>query len=236
MAGKEKFIRHVVCNCIIGLVVVSVLAVSLTVGLRNVSASGAPIYKGESANKVSLMVNVYWGTEFIEPMLEIFEQNEVHTTFFVGGMWVKDNEETLKKIYDKGHEIGNHGYFHKDHKKINKDRNREEIEVTHKLVKSVLGIDMTLFAPPSGSYGDVTISVAESLGYKTIMWSDDTIDWRDKNRDLIYSRATKKVKGGGLVLMHPTAATVEALPDIIRTLKEKGLAVSKVSEVIASVT
>lgn len=236
MSKKEKFVRHVVCNGIIGLVIVSVMVVGFTFGFRNVSAAGAPIYKGESENKVSLMVNVYWGTEFIEPMLEIFEENGVQTTFFVGGMWVKDNEAVLKTIYEKGHEIGNHGYFHKDHKKINRARNREEIEVTHKLVKSVLGVDMTLFAPPSGAYGDTTIEVAEELGYKTIMWSDDTIDWRDKDSKLIYTRATKKIKGGSLVLMHPTAATVEALPDIIKTIKEKGLSVAKVSDVIASVT
>ncbi len=236
MSGKEKFVRNIVCNAVIALVIVSVMVVGFTFGFKNVSVSGAPIYKGESDNKVSLMVNVYWGTEFIDPMLEIFEENGIQTTFFVGGMWVKDNEAVLKKIYEKGHEIGNHGYFHKDHKKINRARNKEEIEVTHKLVKSVLGLEMNLFAPPSGAYGDTTIEVAEELGYKTIMWSDDTIDWRDKDKKLIYTRATKKVKGGSLVLMHPTAATVEALPEIIKTLQEKGLTVAKVSEVIASIT
>lgn len=236
MSGKERLVRKVVANSVIALVIVAVMAVGFTFGFRNISASGAPIYKGESDNKVSLMVNVYWGTEFIGPMLDVFEENGVTTTFFVGGMWVKDNEDVLKTIHEKGHEIGNHGYFHKDHKKIDRARNREEIEVTHKLVKSVLGLEMNLFAPPSGAYGDTTIEVAEELGYKTIMWSDDTIDWRDKDRNLIYSRATKKVRGGSLVLMHPTAATVEALPDIIKTLKEKGLTVSKVSDVIASVT
>lgn len=236
MSGKEKFVRNVVCNGVIALVVLSVLVVGFAYGFSNVAASGTPIYKGESDDKVSLMVNVYWGTEYLDPMLDIMEEYGVVTTFFVGGSWVKDNEEMLKKISEKGHEIGNHGYFHKDHKKINRDRNREEIEVTHKLVKQILGIDMNLFAPPSGSFGDTTISVAEELGYKTIMWSDDTIDWRDKDRNLIYTRATKKVKGGSLVLMHPTAATVEALPDILKTLREKGLTVTKVSEVIASIT
>lgn len=233
MTGNEKFVRRVVANCILGAVIIAVFAVSFAFLSRDVSTADAPIYKGGSSDKVSLMVNVYWGTEYIQPMLDIFAENGVTTTFFVGGMWVRDNEETLKKICAAGHEIANHGYFHKDHKKLNYERNREEIEVTHKLVESITGVSMNLFAPPSGSFGDTAIKAAEDLGYKTIMWSLDTIDWRDKDSELIFSRATEKAEGGSLILMHPTEATVNALNRIIRTLANKQLKVAKVSEVLA---
>lgn len=233
MTGNEKFVRRVVANCILGAVIIAVFGVSFAFLSRDVSTADAPIYKGGSSDKVSLMVNVYWGTEYIQPMLDIFAENGVTTTFFVGGMWVRDNEETLKKICAAGHEIANHGYFHKDHKKLNYERNREEIEVTHKLVESITGVSMNLFAPPSGSFGDTAIKAAEDLGYKTIMWSLDTIDWRDKDGELIFSRATEKAEGGSLILMHPTEATVNALNRIIRTLANKQLKVAKVSEVLA---
>ncbi|MBP3389804.1 MAG: polysaccharide deacetylase, partial [Clostridia bacterium] len=105
---------------------------------------------------------------------------------------------------------------------------------THQIVKSLSGVEMTLFAPPSGAYNDATLSVATSLGYKTIMWTLDTIDWRDQDKNLILSRATKNVKGGDLILMHPTAKTLEALPDIIDTLKAKGLEIAPVSETLGS--
>ena len=233
MTGNEKFVRRVVANCILGAVIIAVFGVSFAFLSRDVSTADAPIYKGGSSDKVSLMVNVYWGTEYIQPMLDIFAENGVTTTFFVGGMWVRDNEETLKKICAAGHEIANDGYFHKDHKKLNYERNREEIEVTHKLVESITGVSMNLFAPPSGSFGDTAIKAAEDLGYKTIMWSLDTIDWRDKDSELIFSRATEKAEGGSLILMHPTEATVNALNRIIRTLANKQLKVAKVSEVLA---
>lgn len=233
MSGKSKFSRKMVVNSILCAVVVAVFSVSFSFLTRDISAADAPIYKGAAPDKVSLMVNVYWGTEYIQPMLDIFAENGVTTTFFVGGMWVKDNEEMLRKIHEAGHEIGNHGYFHKDHKKMNYERNKEEISVTHKLVQSILGVEMNLFAPPSGSFGDTTIQVAENLGYKTIMWSLDTIDWRDKDSELIFKRATEKAEGGSLILMHPTEATVNALNRIIKTLANKQLTVAKVSEVIA---
>lgn len=194
--------------------------------------TNAPVYNGSSDTNVSLMVNVYWGTEYIDTMLNIFYEEDVKTTFFVGGTWVEKNPDVLKKIYEFGHEIGNHGYFHKDHKLLNEKRNKEEIVSCHNIVKAVIGIDMTLFAPPSGSFNANTLDIASNLGYNTIMWSKDTIDWRDKNQQLIVKRATENVVGGDLILMHPTKDTVDGLRTIITTLKQKGLTITPVSNVI----
>jgi len=218
---------------VIALVIVSVIAVALSGGVVAVSGKPRAIYKGGSKTNVSLMVNVYWGTEYLDSMLNIFEQQGVKTTFFVGGSWAVANQEMLKKIYQKGHEIGNHGYYHKDHKNISRERNREEIAVTHALVKDILGIDMTLFAPPSGSFSDVTLEVAAQLGYQTVMWTNDTIDWRDKDKTLIFNRAIKNISGGTLVLMHPTYATIDALGDIIAKIKSLGLNITPVSQALS---
>ncbi|MBE5730729.1 MAG: polysaccharide deacetylase [Clostridiales bacterium] len=228
----QKSITSLLSNIVICAVVVIIFVVSFSPSEIAVSSNNSPISKGESDTKVSLMVNVYWGTEYIPQMLDIFDAYNAKTTFFVGGMWAAENEEMLKEIYARGHEIGNHGYYHKDHKKIDYNRNKQEIEITHKVVKEILGVDMTLFAPPSGSYGDTTLTVASELGYKTIMWTLDTIDWRDQDKSVILSRATEKITGGALVLMHPTKATVAALDDILQAINKKGLSVSTVSEVI----
>lgn len=235
LIGKVKFFRYVVANLAICLVVVGLLAFALSGNAVSASSDEiTPIYKGQSKNKVSLMVNVYWGTEYLDEMLDIFERNQVTTTFFVGGMWVAENDTLLQKIHAKGHEIGNHGYFHKDHKKLDAQRNCEEIKVTHLLVKKIIGVEMNLFAPPSGSFGKTTLQQAENLGYTTIMWSKDTIDWRDHDTEKIYSRATKNLEGGDLILMHPTKNTVEALQRIIDYTKENNLQIAKVSEVLQS--
>lgn len=190
-------------------------------------------YSGnENSNKVSLMINVYWGTEFLNDMLDTLDEFNVKTTFFVGGVWAVSQSEMLQEIFDRGHEIGNHGYYHKDQGKLSADKNHEEIFNTHKIVKTILGIDMNLFAPPSGSYNKKTVEMATELGYKTIMWTDgrDTIDWRDKDSEVIFNRAIKNCKGGDFVLMHPTEATKNALPKIIQTLKNQGFELCTVSE------
>ncbi len=234
--SKENHFVNIVCNIFLCLVIVGVAAVSLYTPITSVSylVDNQVYYSGNpNNNKVSIMINVYWGTEYILPMLDVLDSHKAKATFFVGGSWAADNAEILKTIYSKGHEIGNHGYYHKDHSKLNQQQNKEEILSCHNIVKNIIGTEMTLFAPPSGSYSKTTISTAKQQGYKAIMWSKDTIDWRDQNRDIIFSRATKDSKGGDLVLMHPTQSTLQALPDILNYYKSNNLIVATVSDNIA---
>ena len=65
---------------------------------------------------------------------------------------------------------------------------------------------------------------------RTILWSKDTIDWRDKDAKLIYKRATKDVQCGDFILMHPMKETVAALDDILRYYSENSLETVTVSE------
>ena len=109
----------------------------------------------------------------------------------------------------------------------------QEIKACHDLIKLNLGVEMNLFAPPSGAYNTTTIDCAENLGYKTIMWTHDTIDWRDQNADVIFKRATKNLSNGDLVLMHPTEKTVTALTKILSYAINNGFEPTTVSSCIA---
>lgn len=233
------FRKYIVNLCIFGLIVLIGLAVVFGVNYNSTetetSASQGAVYQGNtSSNKISLMINVCWGTEYLGDMLKILEEKNVKVTFFVGGVWAADNEEILIQMVEKGHEIGNHAYSHKDHDKLTKESSRQEILTTHNLVKSIVGKEMNLFAPPSGAYNSQTVEVAKELGYKTIMWTRDTIDWRDQDVNTIYNRAINNAKGGDLILMHPTEATKNALPKIIDALQSQGFELVSVSDNISN--
>ena len=233
---KLAFFRNYISNIIIAVVLLSLIGLTYAGGVLNVfsaSSDESPYYHGDlNKNNISLMINVYWGTEYIEPMLKVLKEKNAKCTFFVGGMWASKNAELLNKIIGEGHEIGNHGYYHKDHDKISEEKNRQEIEQTHEIVKALSGTEMNLFAPPSGAFNQTTLDVAKELGYITVMWTKDTIDWRDKNTSLIYLRATKNPHNGDLVLMHPTQNTLEALPDIIDFYTSSGYVVTTVSNTL----
>lgn len=233
-------LRKWVVNGIIAFILCFVAGFAAIAGFEGIVSVSTTVcgvyYNGDKTSKnISLMINVYWGTEFVQPMLEIMAEKGVKTTFFVGGTWAVKESECLENIYNAGHEIGNHGYHHKDHDKISEEENINQIKNTHTIVKELIGIDMNLFAPPSGAYNKTTVASASGLGYKTIMWTRDTIDWRDHNADLIYNRAIKNACGGDLVLMHPTEATLKALPRIIDALQSQGFSLTTVSENIGQV-
>lgn len=193
--------------------------------------SYSAIYNGDrSGNVVALMFNVYEGRETVEGILDVLDEKNAKATFFVGGSWADDNIDTVIKILEKGHELGSHGYFHKDMAKLSEEGNKAELESLHALIKRHTGEEIKLFAPPSGSFSVTTLKVAEKFGYKTIMWSKDTIDWRDKNAKTIYSRATKNIAGGDFVLMHPKTHTLKALSDILDYYAKAGLRVGTVTE------
>lgn len=236
MKTKLTLFRNVFSNALIGAMLMFMLTLTYAGGVLNVfsSSDSEPYYTGNTSGaNVSLMINVYWGSEFIEPILDILEEKNVKVTFFVGGLWTSKESELLIEIFNRGHELGNHGYFHKDHKNLSLEKNQEEIYVTHNLVKTLTGFEMNLFAPPSGSFSRTTLEVAKNLGYKTIMWTKDTVDWRDKDANLSYARAVKNPKGGDLILMHPTNATVLSLAKIIDFYAQKGFNLTTVSKNIS---
>lgn len=190
------------------------------------------IYRFGNENKggVSLMFNVYGGAEEVAEILATLKKYDAKATFFIGGCWADDNVETLRSIAEEGHELGNHGYFHKDHASLSVKDNEKEIDSCNRFVELATGKKPTLFAPPSGAYGRAMLTACKTLQMRTVLWSKDTIDWRDKKPSLIYSRATKNVRAGDLILMHPTPATVSALEDIICYYHSQSLSLITVSE------
>ncbi len=234
MKNRSERKLSIITNAVIGVVLTAVFVLGFSYD------KSAPIYGGETIgaiyrgnaekNTVSLMFNVYENTEIVNNILETLKEKGVKATFFVGGCWADDNALTLQKIIGYGNELGNHGYFHKDHKKLDYEGNKQEIYITELIVKSLCGEKTTLFAPPSGSFSDVTLDAASDLGYKVIMWSKDTIDWRDKDSSLVYKRATGNPASGDLILMHPKPHTLSALPQIIDFYLNNGFTFCTVGE------
>ncbi len=231
---RQNYKTTVATNVALGLLVLSVgaLCIAPQGGAVTTEGENAELYRsaGNHSSGVSLMFNVYWGTDEVYRILDILKAHSAKATFFIGGCWADDNVNCLRDIYENGHEIGNHGYFHKSHDKLSFSQNKKEIEDCNRFIELAIGVAPTLFAPPSGAYGNDTLVVCKTLQMKTILWSRDTIDWRDKNAAVIYTRATKNIQGGEFILMHPMEATADALDDILSYYEKQSLSAITVSE------
>jgi len=184
---------------------------------------GQPVYHGDSRyNEIALTFNVFWGEEYIPGLLDILKENNVKATFFMGGIWVKKFPGITQNIQRGGNEIGSHGYSHPHPDSLSKSANLKEIQKAEALIYQVTGTRPKLFAPPYGERGPAVLQAAGEAGYNTILWSVDTIDWQRPAPETIVSRVLNKAENGTIVLMHPTGPTVQALPEMIKSLREKG--------------
>lgn len=192
-----------------------------------------PIYIGDTNQKaLALMVNVDWGDDILPAMLEVFKNKGVKATFFISGRFAKNYSQLVAAISFDGHEIGNHGYSHPHPDRLSIEGNEKEIISTEDVFKSINIKWSKLFAPPYGEHKEHVVKAAENQGYKTIMWTLDTIDWKDPAPQTIIDKIVKKADNGSLILMHPKKCTLDALPNIIDSLKAKEFSFVTVSEII----
>jgi len=189
-----------------------------------------PIYRGHPDKPmVSFLINVAWGNEYIPEMLDTLNKYHVKATFFLEGRWVKENPEIAKMIVDAGHEIGNHSYTHPDMSKLSTEKIREQIQKTNEVIKSITDVSPTWFAPPSGSFRDDVVKIADEYHMKTVMWSVDTIDWQKPAPHVLVQRVMDKVHNGAIILMHPTSPTAQSLETLILSIKKKGYSFGSIS-------
>lgn len=202
----------------------------------NYEVLNKPIERGSSTQDyIAFTCNVDWGNEVIPEILTVLKEKDIKITFFVTGRWVKAFPEVFQTIIEEGHEIGSHGYQHLDYSKLSLEENKKQIKQAEEEIQKYTGVKPTLFAPPSGAYNEYTLMAAEELGYKTILWSIDTIDWRQgSTKDVIVKRVLEKANhNGAIVLMHPMPETAKALPTIIEELAGKNIKVGSISDVLS---
>lgn len=219
---------------LLGIIIVVLLILSLLINRTEEVFKDEVYYKGtKDENIVSFLCNIDWGNEHIPEMLRIFDQHSIKITFSITGRWAKENPDIVKSIYDSNHEIANHGYNHVDHNKLNYEDNYQAISKASEVLEEIIGQSPKYFGPPSGAFNEATVRSARDLGYTMIMWSVDTIDWREgSTKDVIIERVTKDINPSDIILMHPKEETVKALPEIIEFLFEKGYKIGTISDVL----
>ncbi|MGN0817368.1 MAG: polysaccharide deacetylase family protein [Candidatus Coproplasma sp.] len=227
---KNKLFAILVNLSLCAIIVATAVVGFVGGGAVEVSSDGVkPYYKSDNPRGVSIMFNVYQNTSNVYKILDVLDEYSAKATFFLGGSWADDNVDCVREIYSRGHEVGSHGYFHKDHSAMTYKQNVDEIKPSVMLLNRILGTNITLFAPPSGAFNDSTLSACSEFNLKTIMWSRDTIDWRDDDVNLLYLRATSNLESGEFILMHPMDASVSVLPKILSYIRESGFSAVTVS-------
>lgn len=194
----------------------------------------SPIYKGHpEKDMVALMINVSWGTEHVPTILTVLKKHQVKATFFIEGKWAKENAELVKMIDEQGHLIGNHAYNHPDMAQLSLDKNREQIVQTNDIINAIIGKEPLFFAPPSGSFTAEVVGIAHQLKMATILWTVDTIDWKNPSVSVMLARVLDNIHPGAMILMHPTLPVAKGLDTMIIEIKNKGYRLGTVKNLLS---
>lgn len=231
-----RFSRRILLGCAL-LLLISVTGAAAGEIRKALSAIDwmdiGPVFRGRPDIKaVALTCNVVWGEEYLPHFLDILQEKETRMTFYLGGKWAEENQNLACRIAAEGHEIANHGYDHRHHNNLDLAGNQVEITKASEAILGVTGTEAKLFAPPYGEFNETIVRAADDLGYKTVLWSIDTVDWKLPGVNVIVGRVLGKAHNGAIVLMHPTAQTIEALPAIIDGLREKNFTLVTVTEIL----
>jgi len=77
------------------------------------------------------------------------------------------------------------------------------------------------------------INTSREAGYEVIQWNIDTLDWREKDPDVIIKRVMSKLEPGSIILCHNNGYGMETyLPAIISAIKKQGYRFEMVSEML----
>lgn len=172
-------------------------------------------------------------------ILDYLKKENIKVTFFVLGSRAKSNKSLVKREYEEGHYIANHGYSHNYSSIYAKKENvLKEYNKTEKIIQEAIGnpnYSSNLFRFPGGSnggrYSSVKKAAQKMLENKNIAYIDwnaltnDAAGANTKQKMMKSLKSTVKNKNNVVILMHDASdkiLTYEILPDVISYLKKQG--------------
>ncbi|GEP05240.1 polysaccharide deacetylase family protein [Methylobacterium oxalidis] len=173
-------------------------------------------------------------------VLDILREKGAKATFYIVGRNALQAPGLLKRIYDEGHDIGNHTFSHPRLMESGRERIAVELNMAQRVIEAQTGVRTTLFRPPQAytslaflDTSPLLVEVATELGYQIGALDADSYDWAAAGfggvKKIHVVDLVVRTVGGGrgqIVLMHDSGGnrqlTIDALPDIIDQLHAKG--------------
>ena len=166
--------------------------------------------------------------KYTQALLDGLYDRGVNATFLLCGYRMKDYPELTQRIFDEGHEIGFHGYSHKNMKNMSRRDIAAELEQSQALLPK--GCVPAFLRPPGGCCSDAVRQVAQAKNLAILGWSVDPRDWATQDTAAIEKAVLKKIHDGDIVLLHDMSdSSVRAALDIIDVLLAQNYEIVTVS-------
>lgn len=197
---------------------------------------GEVIHRGDPTMKaVALTFDDGPHPEYTPRILRILQRYNVRATFFVVGMMAKEHPELVREEFQAGNEIGNHTYHHIDLSQASSQAITREWQTGNKIIASITGRAPSFCRPPSGSYNEQVVTLANESGLTMVLWSRYPHDYGSPPARVITARVLNGVTNGDIILLHDGVEdTITALPDIITGLQQRGFRIVLLEELVTN--
>jgi peptidoglycan/xylan/chitin deacetylase (PgdA/CDA1 family) len=182
-------------------------------------------------------------------IVDFLVDRRIHASIFMTGA-MADNQNTdagrrvlaIVETRPDLFTLGNHSYTHRDFRDLSAAAIRDELRRTEAAIGDHCSQDLRpFFRPPNGGYDDGVLAAVGVAGYRyTVTWDVDTIDWRPVTNDppgptadQMVAKVLRNARSGSIVLMHLGGyETLDALPRIVAGLREAGLELVTLDELL----
>lgn len=177
------------------------------------------------------------------PLLDALRAEGAKATFFVLGRQVERHPEMVRRMVVEGHQVASHGYDHGILIFRGAGHVAHQLRRTEEAVARAAGPDaMTrLFRTPHGFRGPGTAAGARRAGYRLAAWTRGVFDSAEPGAAAIGRRAALALEPGAILLLHdadgwapgrPRPQTVDAVPEICRAARERGMELLRLDELV----
>ncbi|OPG12748.1 hypothetical protein B1L11_12525 [Microbispora sp. GKU 823] len=155
-------------------------------------------------------------------LLDTLKKHKAKATFFLLGRKVAYRPELTRRIYEEGHDIGNHTWTHPSLTKLSDSEVLEEVSSTSNIINQTIGKMPDYMRPPNGATDSRIASLMADLGLPQILWTGSTLDWQARDTKVIAKRTLKLAKRNGVILLHDIVPeTVKAMPGVLTALEKQ---------------
>lgn len=193
-------------------------------------------------------------------IVDFLRDNNIKATFFSGGKWLKTHPERGSQLLgDPLFEIGTHGWEHRNLQVLQGGALNGEIDAatqayreTYERLKARQCLDRTgghqafmnasprpgLFRFPFGACSTEALAALAQRGLMAVQWDVSSGDpWPQMTSQRMARSVVNRVRPGSIVLFHANGrghGTEGALPQIVRSLRDRGFEFVTVSELLAT--
>ena len=175
---------------------------------------------------VYLTFDVGYDNGYTGIILDTLKEKNVPAAFFCTVGEMESSPESIQRMINEGHIVGNHTKNHPSMDEISRTEMMQEIKAFDDYIRTNFSYSSPYFRFPKGEYSDSALDLVGSLGYTSVFWSLAYADWDvndQKGAAYAHDAVTARIHPGAVILLHAVSSdNAYALGDIIDTVRNMG--------------